>query len=463
MYVQYLYNIFARILNILINRLNERDFEKMRNIKKDYENTILLKLKDKFPDLFDKETLNVAELSEFRLANSTLIQDLEYKSSHCEDMWEMVFLVRCLDGFLEDSFYDCIPTDEDWYVFHGLNNNVDECRLYLLPRTMCRWEHKNRDAYTSYSIYYYLRNFYYIRVKDMEGYAARHILMPKSFFNMALKRGEFRIAVSPGIDKKVVEVTEIYERDNSCYISVKPMTDFVEKELQEIMPITLKKAAEKEADILLFPEMLGSDKIISCLSEELYGRNALPDNGFPKLTVCPTVWKNHRNSCAVLDEMGEAIFEQCKHHGVDMKRPRAKEDIETDRCIYILHCYGIGRIAVAICKDFLITKYLRILAEVLKVNLLLVPSFTSGDYQFESLSFKYPELDWCVIWVNACSSRWLNERGTQSAHVFMAYMAGRQGIITEKISMDDLCGGEERCCQGCTHVYRIKFDEEVRI
>lgn len=32
MYVQYLYNIFARILNILINRLNERDFEKMRNI-----------------------------------------------------------------------------------------------------------------------------------------------------------------------------------------------------------------------------------------------------------------------------------------------------------------------------------------------------------------------------------------------------------------------------------------------
>ena len=61
MYVQYLYNIFARILNILINRLNERDFEKMRNIKKDYENTILLKLKDKFPDLFNKETLNVAE------------------------------------------------------------------------------------------------------------------------------------------------------------------------------------------------------------------------------------------------------------------------------------------------------------------------------------------------------------------------------------------------------------------
>lgn len=48
MYVQYLYNIFARILNILINRLNERDFEKMRNIKMDYENTILLKLKDKY-------------------------------------------------------------------------------------------------------------------------------------------------------------------------------------------------------------------------------------------------------------------------------------------------------------------------------------------------------------------------------------------------------------------------------
>lgn len=462
MQIKQLYNLFAGILRIIVSHMSERDFERMRNIDKDHENRILESLKAKFPALFDSTTGNTAELSEYRLEESTLIQDLELEMVNYESVQELVFLARSLDSFLEDSFYHCIPIEADWYGFFGLNDNAEECGIYLLPWVKCSWEHKSRDVHTSYSIFYYLRNFYFVRREDLGDYAVQHILMPKRLFYPALKRREFRVAVSPGTNKEVVKVTEPYVRDDVRYVSVKPMEGGIEKGISEIVLKVLKKASEQEADVLMLPEMLGTEQILKALQEELFARKMIPDNEYPRLIVCPTIWENRKNSCTVFDDMGERIFEQCKHHGVDMKQIQAKEDIESDRMIYILHCFGIGRIAVAICKDFLMVSYLRILAECLRVNLLLVPSFTSVDHHFMMLSRKYAELDWSVIWVNACASRWLNADGKAAARIFMAYMAGRKGIITEEKSVDDLCGKREHCDQGCTYIYRIDLGEEMR-
>lgn len=461
MQIKRLYNVFAILLSEIMNRTNERDFEKMRNMDERHEIAVLDGLKEKFPELFDKETRNVAEVSEFRLTNGTLIRDLEMETEQFDSTEEMIFLARCLDSFLEDTFYSCIPADEDWYRFRGLNDNAGECGLYLLPRIRCSWEHKSRDAYTSYSIFYYLRNFYFVCESELNDYTAWHILMPRKIFSSALERRELRVAVSPGIHQAVVKVTEPYIRENSHYVSVEPIENLKEKAILQTVLTVLKKAAEEETDILLFPEMLGTNVILDSLKDELYVREMLPNNEFPKLVACPTVWARKRNSCTMLDDMGTFIFEQCKHYGVDVKHPMAKEDIETDRIIYILHCFGIGRIAVAICKDFLMTGYLRILAEKLRVNLLLVPSFTSVDYQFEILSSKYPELDWTVIWVNACASRWMNEDGKMSARATMAYTAGKRGINTKKVSAGDLCSEQGLCDSGCIFIHRIRFDKEV--
>lgn len=463
MQIKRLYNLFALILSAIVHHTNEHDFEKMRNMDTRHEIVILEGLKEKFPELFDKETRNVAEVSEFQLMNSNLIQNLEIEIVECKNMEELIYLARCLDSFLEDSFYSCIPMDKDWHVFQGLNDNAKECGLYLLPRVKCNWEHKSRDAHTSYSIFYYLRNFYFVCKSELNDYTVQHILVPRKVFYPALKRGELRVAVSPGTDRKIVEVTEPYIRDDTCYVSVKPMEASAETELMQIFFNVLRKTAEEEADILLLPEMLGSNAILESLSMELDAREMVPDNEFPKFIACPTIWKEHRNSCTVLDDTGDLIFEQYKHHGVDMKQPRVKEDIETDRIIYILHCFGVGRIAVAICRDFLITSYLRILAEKLRVNLLLVPSFTSGDYHFEMLLPKYSDLDCNVIWVNSCSSRWLNANGAVATHATRAYMAGKRGMNTEEISVSELCGHRSSCESGCIFIYRISLDKEVGI
>lgn len=463
MQMKKLYNLLALLIRKILNNMKERDFERLRNLEEEYEIEIIKKLKSKFPDLYDQEARNVAEFSEYQLNGSSLICDLEREINVIDSPEELVFLARCMDSFLEDTYYDLIPFDEDWYQFEGLNDNMKECGICLLPRVRCSWEHKSRDAYTSYSMFYYLRNFYYVCLEDMGEYKVNHILMPRSIFRKAMERGELRIAVSPVTCKKVIETEDPYERDHTRCFSVKPMECVIEEVVQSMIFQILKRASMDEIDILLFPEMLGTDRILESIKYELDIRERLPFNEFPRLTVCPSVWHNNRNSCKVLDDTGEVIMEQQKHHGVDLKSLAAKEDIMSDREIYVLHCLGIGRVAVAICKDFLITSYLGILAEKLRVNLLLVPSFTPVDYQFEVNAQKYGDLDCSVIWVNTCSAYGTNDNGDVLPSVTYAYLAGRKGITMNKKTVNDLCGGQYRCSERCFHVHRILFEKGARV
>lgn len=460
--IKELYNVLSLALMKVGKCTNERDFEDMRNLTVDYETALVERLKEKFPDMFDKDTGNVSEASEWHLNGSSLVKDLKNYLTDASDKRELIMLVKYLDSFLEDTFYGCIPVDQEQYRFFCLNDNFSECRICLLPRLQCRWEHQNREAYTSYNIDYYLRNFYFFYEKDLRDYEVQHILMPRDLFREALRKKELSVMVSPVTGDKVVEVTEPYVREDKRFVAVKPMRPDIENRIRVDLLNVLRKAADEQADLLIYPEMLGTEDLAECLACELDVRENIHDNGFPRLTVCPTIWKQNRNCCRILDDMGDVVCEQQKHHGVDLK-DRLKEDIQSDRKIYILHCYGIGRIAVAICKDFILTDYLKILVEHLKVSLLLVPSFTNQDYQFRGLASKYPEKDCNVIWINTCSARWLNKDGKAEASVSLAYLPGRRGILNNEIK-----GTEDfnrfRCGYGgiCAYTYHISLGTEEK-
>lgn len=456
--IRKLYNIMSLAIKKVEECVEEHDFERMRNLDESYEIALTEEIKRRFPDMFDKDTRNVSEVSEWQLARSTLMDDLEryLEESVCKE--ELIFLVKCLDSFLEDSCYGCVPVDQEQYHFQSLNDNYEECRIYLIPRLKCAWEHRNRDAYTSYSIYFYLRNFYYIHGEDLGVYKVQHILMPREIFHAAICRGELRIMVSPVSGDKIVKITEPYIKNSTRFVSVDPVQKDEEQHLSENMIRILGTAADDETDIMLFPEMLGTEWIVERLENELSERENICDSEFPRLTICPTIWAKGRNSCRILDDIGVTVCEQCKHYGVDLKQWSAKEDIESDQTIYVLHCEGVGRIAIAICKDFLITRYLSILAEKLMVNLLLVPSFTGQDYQFEVLVSKYGDLDCNVIWVNTCSARWLDITATLRAAVTRAYIAGVKGSFRFKAGIEELCGKKYSCNGTCKYIYRIEMN-----
>ena len=187
--IQKLYNLLSLALRKIEDLVNDHDFEKMRNIGEEKKNSTVRALKERFPDMFDRDSLNVSEISEWKLESSLLVKKLENYLDISENKEELVFLVKYLDSFLEDTIFDCIPIDRDQYSFYCLNDNFSKCNICLLPRLKCNWEHQNRDASTSYSIFYYMRNFYYIKQSDLSPYQIEHFLMPKRFFENALERG----------------------------------------------------------------------------------------------------------------------------------------------------------------------------------------------------------------------------------------------------------------------------------
>lgn len=465
--IQKLYNLLSLALRKVENLASDRDFEKLRNMDEDKKTATVRTLKERFPDMFDRNTLNVSEISEWELAGSPLVKDLETYLDISENREELVYLVKYLDSFLEDTVFDCIPIDQERYSFYCLNDNYLKCDICLLPRLRCNWEHQNRDASTSYSIFYYMRNFYYIHPGDLSSYQTEHILMPKRIFENALTRGQLRIMVSPLTSEKVVEITGPYTREGENFISVNPIKKDVEKKIQRASIEVLENAFFSDVDLLVYPEMLGTDAVGEQISCELDKRSDIQNSSTVCLVMCPTIWKEHCNYCKILDDMGDTVCKQQKHYGVDMKNPAAKEDIKSDGKIYILHCYGIGRIAVAICKDFLVTKYLKILAEKLRVSLILVPSFTVKNYHFKILAAKYAYLDCNVVWVNTCSARWLKKDPEMENPVLLSCQPGKNGVKYEMINMEDICGNPCRCMDSgihtpvCTHIFQMELDREV--
>lgn len=56
------------------------------------------------------------------------------------------------------------------------------------------------------------------------------------------------------------------------------------------------------------------------------------------------------------------------------------EGIRPDYEIYVLHCQGIGRMVIAVCRDALIAEYMFLLLNIIKSTLRIIPSFSTGSY-----------------------------------------------------------------------------------
>ena len=112
------------------------------------------------------------------------------------------------------------------------------------------------------------------------------------------------------------------------------------------------------------------------------------------------------NTVTVLDRFGNVICRQNKQYPFCLEYDRTvwMEDIRTNMVVNIIHYEGIGRIAILICKDFLTTRYMEQLMRCFKLTLIIVPSFSTGSYDF-CQSFDVCAHDDCnVIWINTCAA-----------------------------------------------------------
>lgn len=404
-----LYDMMAIMIRELLENTDNRFIRNFFTISQKKREEFDGFLSNYFPE-FIKEG-NPKEISYPYGISEKIIEKIEGFTKSCleeENFLLLAEFLNKLDSCLALSIRNYTTEYEEIF---GLNDNWKEQEIQLLPRCYCSWEHKGKAKNSSYSLNHLLNHFYFIDTKTFHratGFCVSHIFIRESIFQRALERQALRIGLTPLYDG--AELTLIYEEKENCVFQVEAVSDL---EIRKVNAVSiLEKAKKEEVDILCYPEMLGSPMILKALQERL---QKFPEEGekpYPSLVAAPSCWQNRSNKTILLDEMGEVLCVQGKQHPYSFLNngQEYEEDIEGDRHICLIHCNGIGRIAIAICKDALIRNYIFHMLDILKVTLLIIPSFSTGFFDFETNLEMCKAFDCNVVWVNTCSAKKISEK-----------------------------------------------------
>lgn len=400
------YNLIAKLISIILKydkkKLNEAKMS-YRSLGDDTSKKVRKTIEASMPELYNKNHVKELFKQSFLNAFEKIIQ-IE------DNLLTLLVLLSKIDIYLKDDFFTIFSFRQDYKRINSLNNNVSETGIILLPRCKCAWEREHRLIQNGIELIHIMDNLYYIEADENgelesiqgEKFQIQNFLVKKSFFKQAFDRGYLKVGFSPVTKEDCIkESVKINEVDGGRKFSVELDADkktFLMKRIERIMD----EAKEQDVDIMIFPEMLGSDEINNFIKEKLM--NSFGEKEYPSLVIAPSVWKNKRNTCSIFSHLGDIIAEQDKQYPFFWKKEAAYEGIEPIRKIAIFHCNGIGRIAIIICADALSHEFKKILYEKLKISFLIIQSYSSGYYDFELAKSYSSNFDVAGIWINSCSA-----------------------------------------------------------
>lgn len=213
-----------------------------------------------------------------------------------------------------------------------------------------------------------------------------------------------------------------------------------------------KLACAHQADIIFFPELLGTKsmeyqefgyhKLIQSLSIDAAKK------GFqiPLLTVLPSYWKDGVNRAAAVFKDGRILGYQEKHIPFVDEKAGVIEALEPCSCeeYLILHIPGIHRIAIMICAEFLAAQSHRlqeVICGQLGVSMIIVPSYSKGEQDFVNSLPALSCYGTTVLWGDCCgaarSPRIIGGCGIAGTHKTL--------LFGDCCSCGDFCGEKKAC------------------
>lgn len=440
-----LYNLIAEMIVYLLEK-TDADFYKKYNSRtqteRDRERNIVCK---NVPGLFEKDSEQCCDLGNNIGTKTEFLESLKHLFLYCRKAEEdkcILQLLELLDGSLEFQMLRELESLEDEASEECLNPNWNKLKLGIVPRCTCYWERGHRGSQHYDRLDNFLKNILIINYQVLGEMQVFHHFLPVNTFYSAEKKGSLSVAVSPFKMQRDFE-QETYEREGTCYFSVQ-YSGNAECDNQNIKDI-ISEAAKEQVDILIFPEMLGNTMMVDEIAEYLQEPFWLSQNKPPAIISLPSVWDEHKNTVNLLNHTGTIICGQNKQEAyLEPIDPRgsAYEDIKKDYRIHLIHGIGIGRMAVMICKDFLTKDYLDIMLENLKVKLILIPSYSTGYHDFETMAGNLLMSDCCAVWANACGA--IKERNGEERKVGFVLRSGRNtGKEREYVCIEDFCSQKE--------------------
>lgn len=455
------YDYMASIARTILDNMVPHLCERYKAMPANQSWSIDKVLSDYFPEFMDNG--NVRRLSFPYFLTTNLAKKLCSFQENCrktQDIYSLIRLLSKLDAALGKETINFTTGPDGIY---GLNENWKTVQLQLLPNCKSNWAHKNKDTVSGCCLNNYLNHYYFINTDELfkhaEGCEVRHYFISSNTFRRAREKGYLVIGITPLFNCAKLDVENIEVTEGSNYFKIKSLSP-IEKTVKNALNI-LEKAKKNDVDILCFPEMLGTPELIESFQKVLKGFPENDDKEYPPLIICPTCWNNESNSAVLLDQMGNQILVQNKQWSFPVKNNDQTylEGIRQDQCIHLLHCEGIGRIGILICKDALMRKYLNQFLDNLKATLLIVPSFSTGHYDFQENLDACKAYDCNAIWINTCSARSDSDSKISDPIGFIKRNGRRTTFRNGQFSFKPCkLAFSEQPCEGCLFTKEIIFD-----
>lgn len=418
-----IYNIVAELCSYVIESCTSLFFTRFSCISDNEQQRIFDEINKYIPELFESDhSTHILTEDDLTQEFFNKLEDLIYDLKEHNDYFCIVGLVQYIDKALINILRAEILTFQEEEYSVVLNTNREKTGIGLLPRFPCYWERKRRLSHHYNRMDNFLFNLLLIENRVIGNLVDKHIFLKNDFFENFQKTKKLKIAATPLRNTKNFDVN-LYSKDNIQYFSINYHAKNMKNDNNLIWQ-KIVQAGENDADIIVFPEMLGNADTNNYIITKLKALSHEKAKRIPSLIVLPSFWNLNRNKVTVLDKYGNLICTQCKHFPfrTEIDGKGYLEAIHSSMIVNVLHYEGIGRIAFLICKDFLTTRYMEQLMRCFKLSLIIVPSFSTGSYDFKQ-SFDLCAHDDCnVVWINTCAAM---EEGKESNFDNIGYVRKR--------------------------------------
>lgn len=456
------YDCMAYMIRMLLDNADSQFYEEFRAIGEKSRLQYNRMLYKEFPELVDSYGNAKMILTPHHI-DMELVNRLHEFADNCvkeQNLMPLAMLIHKLDIGLTEVVRNA---KTDTVNTQGLNSNFTEQEIQILPRCFCSWAHEHKDKNCSNSLNNFLTHLYFIDTRELKrrtGCEVSHCILSSEHFSRADNHGYLMIGITPLCDETILDVPKIENENGVCEFQITGLSN--EKDLIKNVEGILERAKELGVDILCFPEMLGTRPVIGKIRDIL---SEFPEDEalqYPVLTICPTYWDDGKNISVVLNGTGEVVAKQCKQKAYEYEENGQyyREGIKPDRHIQLIHCDGLGRLGILICRDALEREYLQSMLEILKVTLLVVPSYSTGSYDFSENLKTCAAYDCDVIWINTCAAV-PKEKKTPEEYVGFiqkngkrtSYRNGQYFFEFSKCKKSE----EEQACRLCIYTEKLYF------